>query len=343
MLGQKVMIGFEGTHPNDASIRTLSKQIEAGLVGGLILFKYNVESPSQVYELTRYFRSLSAPYPLLLGVDQEGGRVQRLNSTNGFRDFKSAKEIGDAGDVDAAYDHYAHMAQITREAGFNVVFGPVVDIHDAVCPVIGAYGRSYGQDAKIITPFARAFVEAHRSHGILTSLKHFPGHGSSLADSHGGFVDITKTWSTQELIPFQTLIEDNAAHMIMTAHVWSEAIDPHNPASLSKRWMQQLRRDLNYQGVVITDDLCMGAIMNHAALNDAVVASYAADSDIALLSMNALARLNAHTRFKGDTLSVEGLHAFVEERLDAGILAMDAIKTSCSRVISLKESLRGNP
>ncbi|MBX9696654.1 MAG: hypothetical protein K2X53_01060, partial [Alphaproteobacteria bacterium] len=173
MLGQKVMIGFEGTHPNDPSILTLSKQIEAGLVGGLIFFKYNIDSPSKVNELTRYFHSLSAPHPLLLGVDQEGGRVQRLNATNGFVDFKSAKEIGDAGDVDAAYDHYTHMARITRDAGFNVVFGPVVDVHDAVCPVIGANGRAYGSDAKTVTLFARAFVDAHRDQGILTSLKHF--------------------------------------------------------------------------------------------------------------------------------------------------------------------------
>lgn len=343
MLGQKVMVGFEGTHPNDASIRALSKDIEAGLVGGLIFFQYNVESPTQVYALTRYFHSLSAPYPLLLGVDQEGGRVQRLNATNGFRDFKSAKEIGDAGDVDAAYDHYRHMARITREAGFNVVFGPVVDIHDAVCPVIGGYGRSYGSDTKMITRFARAFVEAHRDQGILTSLKHFPGHGSSIADSHGGFVDVTKTWETRELIPFQNLIEDNAAPMVMTAHVWSDAVDPHKPASLSSVWMEKLRKDLNYQGVVITDDLCMGAIMNHASLHDAVVASYVADSDIALLSMNALARLNAHTRFKVDALSVESLHAHIEMRLDAGILNVGALKTSCFRVISLKQSLALNP
>ncbi|MBX9696552.1 MAG: hypothetical protein K2X53_00535, partial [Alphaproteobacteria bacterium] len=166
---------------------------------------------------------------------------------------------------------------------------------------------------------------------------------SSLTDSHGGFVDITKTWSKLELLPFKALIEENAAPMIMTAHVWSDEIDPLNPASLSKVWMQRLRTDLNYQGVVITDDLCMGAIMNHATLDDAVVAAYAADSDIALLSMNALARLNANTRFKGDALSVDGLHAFVEAHLDAGTLRVDAIKTSCSRVIALKESLAARP
>lgn len=343
MLGQKLMIGFEGTHPNDASIRALSKQIEAGLVGGLIFFKYNIDSPSQVYELTRYFKSLSVPYPLFLGVDQEGGRVQRLNATNGFKNFKSAKEIGDAGDVAAAYDHYADMARITRDAGFNVVFGPVVDVHDAVCPVIGAYGRAYGSDTKTITLFARAFVDAHLDQGILTSLKHFPGHGSSLVDSHAGFVDITKTWSPRELLPFKALIESRAAPLIMTAHVWSDAVDPLNPASLSKAWMQQLRTDLKYQGVVITDDLCMGAIMNHASIHDAVLASYVADSDIALLSMNALARLNAATRLEGDTLSLKGLHALIETHLDGGTLDKDAIKLSCSRVISLKASLNEHP
>ncbi|MGN6671612.1 MAG: glycoside hydrolase family 3 N-terminal domain-containing protein [Candidatus Nucleicultricaceae bacterium] len=336
LFGQNIIIGFEGTHPNDRTVMEVSRLIEAGAIGGLIFFKYNILSPIQVRALTRHFHSLSAPHPLFLSVDQEGGRVERLSTSNGFKSHRSAFQIASLRDVEAAKVHYISMAEMVREAGFNLVFGPVVDHHDAACPIIGQYQRAYGSETAEITPYAEAFVESFRRLGILTCIKHFPGHGSSRADSHAGFVDVTDHWTADELIPFKAMITTGHADMVMTAHVWHKNVDQADPASLSGAWIREkLRTQLAYNGVVITDDLYMGAIMNHAPLKDAVARSFLAGGDIALLSMNAAARLNAEGR-RETTLNLEDIRHHLEQLVDAGVLPLSLIEASALRVLSLK-------
>lgn len=336
-LGQNIIIGFEGTHPNDPAVIEVSRLIESGLIGGLIFFKYNIVSPTQAQNLTRHFRSLSAPQALILSVDQEGGRVERLNVSNGFKSHPSALQIATLKDVDQAKSEYKSMAEMVREAGFNLVFGPVVDHHDEACPIIGQYKRAYGSSVSEITPYAEAFVESFRREGILTCLKHFPGHGSSCSDSHVGFVDVTSQWTEDELLPFKEMIRTRHTDMVMTAHVWHKDIDASHPASLSNTWINEiLRSKLNYNGVVITDDLYMGAIMHYASLKDAVARSFLAGGDIALLSMNAAARLNSESLTNETIPSIKSILNHLDHMIDTGKLSLPLIEASVSRVLSLK-------
>lgn len=344
LFGQNLIVGFKGTHPNDPGVVALSKAIEHGYVGGIIFFQYNITSRDQVMQLIDYFNGLSSPYPLFLAIDQEGGRVQRLNESNGFPSFKSARVVATTLKSGDAFKYYEEMATVVKETGFNLVFGPVVDILNDACPIIGGYDRAYDQNTDLITVYAEAFIQAHQKHGIITCLKHFPGHGSSTTDSHAGFVDITTSWAPSELNPFKNLIHRSCVAMVMTGHLWHNDVDQSQPATLSQPWIKGcLRQELVYDGVVITDDLCMGAILNHTRLEEAVIASLKAGNDIALISLNAQASINTALRGDRDAINVHTLHQNIETAISKGILSKDTLNSSLERVISLKTAYLGGP
>src|SRR5690606_10098573 len=167
------------------------------------------------------------------------------------------------------------MAATLAEAGINLNLAPVVDVNvNPDNPVIGQLERSFSGDPDVVTEQAKAFIEAHHEHGVLCTLKHFPGHGSSEADSHLGFVDVTNLWSRQELEPFRNLIDAGLADAIMTAHIFNANWDSEHPATLSRAVITGiLREELGYDGVVITDDMQMGAIRDFYGFEAAVVMS----------------------------------------------------------------------
>jgi len=173
------------------------------------------------------------------------------------------------------------------------IFGPVVDLNlNPDNPAIGRYKRSYGIDPETVEGFAEAFISAHRQAGLLTALKHFPGHGSATSDSHEGFVDITRTLQVKELDPFRALVADGYADMVMVAHLYHArfGIDPvsQQPASLNPSWIEGvLRYQLGFQGVVITDDLEMGAIRKIFTLRQSVLQAVRAGADVLLFSNTA--------------------------------------------------------
>ena len=140
--------------------------------------------------------------------------------------------------------------------------------------MIAKFGRAFGTDAETVTAYDGAFIAAHHEAGLVTALKHFPGHGSSTADSHEGFVDITGTWSDQELDPYRALFADGYADLVMVGHLYhADYADAgtQTPASLSPQWITGvLRDDLGFKGVVISDDLEMGAIREHFSLQETV-------------------------------------------------------------------------
>lgn len=171
-----------------------------------------------------------------------------------------------------------------RALGFNLNLGPVVDLNiNPDNPIIGRLGRSYADDPKRVESYARAFVDGHRANGVLTSLKHFPGHGSSISDSHKGSADVTKTWKEAELLPYAALIASGHADMIMSSHVMNIRLSGHKriPASLSPETLiDLLRGSLSFKGVVITDDLQMGAITASLGFEEAVRLAVLAGNDI---------------------------------------------------------------
>lgn len=262
------MVGFRGLDVESDS--PIVRQIEKGYVGGVLLFDHdvptgsdtrNVSSPSQVKDLIQELQSLT-DRRLLIGVDQEGGLIQRLDADRGFESYPSLQELGDRNDTSYTDRVASRMTGNLSGLGFNVNFAPVVDLNlNPENPVIGKLERSFGARPKLVTAHAREFVQAHRGNNIVPVLKHFPGHGSSRKDSHKGFVDVTGFWDEQELIPYRNLLDGKPVPAVMTAHLFDERWDTQWPATLSRNVIEGMLRDrIEYDGVVFSDDLQMGAI-----------------------------------------------------------------------------------
>src|SRR3990167_10320992 len=287
-IGQMVMVGFKGAEisPNDP----IAKAILIDEIGGVILFDYdfqtktfdhNIKIPAQLKTLTQTLQAYAkkaalihhhAFTPLLIGIDYEGGSVNRLKEKYGFPKTESAGTLGQGSLEDAKHDA-EQMAKTLSSEGINLNFAPVLDVNiNPDNPVIGKLNRSFSNDPKKVTQYAAIFSKAYQDHGILCAYKHFPGHGSSLDDTHAGFVDVTKTWQSKELDPYQKLLQKSYhCPIVMTAHVVNNALDKKEyPASISYAMTQKLLRDkLNFKEVVVTDDMQMKAITDHYGFEDA--------------------------------------------------------------------------
>lgn len=266
-----VMVGFKASDYKDSDLDVLKKQIADGQVAGVVLYGYNIVNKEQTKKLIAELKSYNkSDVPLLIAVDEEGGTVQRLSREKGFADEPSPQYISEHMTPQQAEKVYEGMAKELADVGFNMNFGPDVDLNiNKESPVIGARGRSYGRDVNTVVTYAKAFIDAHRKYGVVTCLKHFPGHGSAKTDSHKGFTDITDTWTPEELEPYRILIKDGYADMIMTAHVFNSTIDNKYPATLSGKYTKMLH-DMGYNGVIVTDDLQMGAINDNYSFEDTV-------------------------------------------------------------------------
>lgn len=334
MVGQMLMAGFRGYTINDES--PIARDIRERHLGGVILFDYdvalgkperNIKSPAQVQTLIETLQT-HATTPLLVGVDQEGGRVQRLKAKYGFTETPSASDLGSAGDA-ACTTAADTIAQQLRGLGFNVDFAPVADVNvDPNSPAIGAIGRSFSPDPEQVAHDCALFLDAFRARGLIGSLKHFPGHGSAGADSHLGLTDVTNTWSDKELVPYRRLADK--ARMIMTAHIFNEHLDPKYPATLSRAIITGiLREDIGFKGVVITDDMNMKAITSHFGQAEAIRLAIEAGADILLFGNNLVY----------DPDIVRTAHALIVNMVKDGTIPLSRIKQSYERIMALKKSI----
>ncbi|WP_235896719.1 glycoside hydrolase family 3 protein [Oceanidesulfovibrio marinus] len=337
MLGQMVMVGFRGLMADPES--AIGQDIRAGRVGGVILFDYdvalksrtrNIDNPAQVLALTRGLQAMT-PDTLLVAVDQEGGRVMRLKPRYGFPDSPSAELLGEAGDPEATRGVASAMGQTLATAGFNLDFAPVVDVNvNPANPVIGGLGRSFSGDSEVVAQQAGAFVQGLHEHGVLSCLKHFPGHGSSTGDTHVGLTDVTRTWTEAELIPYRRLIAAGLVDMIMTAHIVNRKLDARLPASLSEKVITGLLRgELGFDGVVVSDDLQMGAIAKEYSPEKAAVLAIHAGADIVLFGNN----LNY------DPGVARRVVAHLVKEVRAGRIDAQRIRRSYERIRRLKDSI----
>ncbi len=261
-IGNLFMVGFFGTR-FDREVRDLIDELNPC---GVILFSRNIEDPLQTAELNQALQrhALAGRQGLFVGVDQEGGRVRRLRAP--FTVFPSAWEMASSM---AGHDAVREFARITaqelRLVGFNLDFVPVLDVVERPADVQGSVigDRSYGADPETVSRFGAIVMETMRSHGVITCGKHFPGHGGTLVDSHKELpVDDRPAGliHTRDLVPFAHAATLNA-DMLMTAHVLYTSLDPDRPATLSSDLIDGLlRRTMGFDGVVITDDLDMGAV-----------------------------------------------------------------------------------
>lgn len=293
-LGQLFIIGFKGdTLSPDNEIR---RNIEEHHLGGVILFDRliglsrptnNITDPEQIKQLTTELQSCSEEN-LLIAVDQEGGKVSRFKESAGFPVSPQPSHLGRVQGVEATKRFALQTANMLKESGVNWNLSPVVDLEVfPKNPIIGKFGRGFSAAPEVVTAHATAWVRAHREIGILTSLKHFPGHGSSRTDSHLGFVDITESWSDKELVPYQQLIKKDLADSVMLGHLYHRMLDSSEPATLSKKIISELVRDkLSYDGVLVTDDMQMSAITQRYDLVTACCKALTGGVDMIILGNN---------------------------------------------------------
>lgn len=333
-IGEMLLVGFRGIAVD--STDHIWRDLTHFRVGSVILFDYdaatgrrgrNITSRQQVQSLCRQLRRIRPD--LLIGIDQEGGRVSRLHRRYGFPQVASPKASAAAGD-DSVRACAALTAQMLREAGINLNFAPVADVDiNPQCPVIGALERSFSTDPNKVTAMCRIWIEEQGRQGIASCMKHFPGHGSATGDTHKGLVDVSKTWQRNELDPYKVLFRD--VQMVMTAHVVNRRLDPEGlPASLSPRITSLLRDSLHFQGVIVTDDLAMGAIVDHYSFERAVEMAVMAGADLLCLSNNG-------SRY--DTEQVPRAVRTIKKMIADGTIDAARIHESAERIRALKASL----
>ena len=279
-IGQMVMIGVYGTEINDDIIYSLNQFH----FGGVIFFDRNLESVAQTKKLANDIEyAANQKVPLFFAIDMEGGRVAR--GRNFLEVAPSQEEIGYSGDTELAKYWAKHNAKILKSIGVNINFAPVADVGSRDT-------RSFGSDAQTVAQFVNAAAQGYEEENFLYTLKHFPGIGKGKIDTHQevSSVEVDKaTLDAEDLPPFKKVIRehDNSRFMVMVGHLKYDALDSVNSASLSPAVMTNLlRKELGFNGVVITDDLEMGAIANNVDLSTLGVRMIQAGGDIALVCHN---------------------------------------------------------
>jgi beta-N-acetylhexosaminidase len=338
-IGQMLLVGFRGysVGPNDP----VAKDAREQNLGGVVLFDQemadthlqgrNIKSPTQVKSLVQSLQGY-AKTPLLVSIDQEGGRVNRLKSSYGFPETISHEELGKKNDLKFTFEHAELIAKTLAELGINLNLAPVVDLDaNPDNPIIKGKKRSFHSKPDIVSQHALEFARAHHKHGVLICPKHFPGHGSAMGDTHLGLVDVTKTWRQRELIPFKHLIDSGLVEIIMTAHVFNANLDPERPATLSKNVLQGTLRDtLGYKGLIISDDMEMKAISSQYGLENAIQFGLEAGLDILCFGNN----------MSYDPNIGEKAMRIILNLVESGKISEERINESFQRIMELKEKAK---
>ena len=321
-LGQMLMIGFHGTAISDE----LREMITDYGIGGVILFSRNIESPSQVKDLCNSLQELSIKNnkkPLLIAIDQEGGRIFRLKPP--FRQYPSYGELGRTGSEDAVRSNALLMADELIEIGVNMNMAPVLDVNtNPKNPIIG--DRSFSSDPNVVSRLGSCVIKTFHEKGIIAVGKHFPGHGDTFSDSHLELPVVHHGVERLEGIEFKPFVNTfkTGLKAIMTAHVLYPALDPDYPATMSERIITDiLRKKLGFNGVVITDDLEMKAISNNYADEISAIQSVKAGVDILLI---------CHSHDKQLTI----LNSILKS-VKNGEIKENRIDESFNRIMKLKE------
>lgn len=295
-IGQMLMVGFRGFELQEDM--TITQDLEERNLGGVILFDHDVprDIPERNIRDLEQVRSLNSSLqersdiPLLIAIDQEGGNVARLKTEHGFHEMPSHQKLGDYNDPDSTRRVSAKAAEALADLGFNINYAPVADVNlNPDNPIIGALERSFSADPDRVTEHAQAYIAGHREHGVFSTIKHFPGHGSSEDDTHLGMADVTDTWREVELEPYQNLIETGSVDLIMTAHIFNQHLDPDHPATLSESVITgTLRDEMGYDGVIVSDDMQMDAIAEYYGLEEALELGINAGLDILVFANNSV-------------------------------------------------------
>lgn len=330
MAGQMIIVGFHGTNKYSPQYLKVKNQLKKGKITGVLVYEFNVKDPLQIKELNQGLLNSGAKFKPLIGVDEEGGQVQILKEENGFKSYPTAHQISKINDLNEVYKIYSDMAIATNGAGFNLNFAPDVDLLLNKNSIIAKKERSYGESPNKVIKYAKVALKANYDNNLITSIKHFPGHGSVAGDTHMGFVDASKTWSEIELEPYKALKNENDMQMVMTSHVFIDKLDKNYPASLSNKITTGILRDkIGFSGVIITDDLNMGAIRDNYTLEEIVINAINAGNDILMFS----------NYYFPDMKTPEKVIKIVKKAVKEGKIKEERLVESYNRILKLKAEL----
>ncbi len=336
-IGQMLMVGFRGTTVTQDS--SIVRYLRDYHLGSVIFFDFdlqrqvadrNIASPAQVKALVDSLQRY-ARVPLLVAIDQEGGRVNRLKTTYGFPASVSAQYLGGLDNPDSTRYYAARTAATLSDLGINVNFAPVVDLNvNPDNPVIGRIQRSYGADPALVYRHARIVVDEHKKAGIVTTFKHFPGHGSAWNDSHLGMADVTPSWTRAELEPYALAIRSGELDAIMTAHIFNANLDSLHPGTLSRHVLTDiLRGELGFRGVIYSDDMQMKAVADFYGLEQAIELAVNAGVDILTFGNNTP---------DYDPDIAEQAFLTLKKLVTEGRIPMERIDASYERIMALKRA-----
>lgn len=327
--GQVMMIGFDGV----SMIPELAAVMADLHVGGVVIFERNADSPAALARLTSDLQAAAQANgdpPLLIAIDQEGGRVARLREARGFTEFPSAMAVGATGDPENARRMARAMAAELKALGINIDLAPDLDVNNNPDnPVIGA--RSFGSDPAAVAAFGVAFAEGLHAGGVMAVGKHFPGHGDAGVDSHVALPSNPHErgrLDAVEFVPFRAALAAGIPG-IMSAHITFPAIDPGSglAATLSPKVLTGLlRNEMGYDGLIFTDSLEMGALAASgypAPL--AAATALAAGADVLVFN-------HGHERHRQ-------AHALILDQIERGQLAAERVDASVRRVLLAKARL----
>ncbi len=333
-IDQLFIIGFHDQDVHETSeIRSILEQTN---LGGVILFEQdststtrNIYTPTQLRTLTtdlqKYARS-----PLFISIDEEGGAVRALKQKQGFVEILKSAFWYNAKPKSTIYKDSFRAATYIHSFGINMNFAPVVDLRvNAKNPIIAHFDRSFSRYPSTVIRLATSFIEAYTKANIITSLKHFPGHGSSTTDSHKSFTDVTHTYSKSELVPFQKIAGINKVPMVMMSHVFDQNVDTNFPASLSPAHVKNLR-NTGFTGVIITDDMDMQAIKANYTREQAVTQALIAGNDMLIISF-------FNTNSSDEFLTIR---QYVMNAVNRGDITEKMITEKYNRVMALKKKYK---
>jgi len=321
-VGQILIAGINGYEVKSETKRI----IEDYKVGGIIIYSKNIKDSNQLLELINSLKATNRTnnLPLFISIDEEGGRVRRLPKD--IQSFPSNREIGKVNNTELSYEIGALIGKSVKTFGINMNFAPVLDIDsNPNNPVIG--DRSFSSDKKVVAKLGIATMKGMQDSGVISVIKHFPGHGDTSVDSHIKLPVLhndLKRMVEFELVPFEEAVK-NGADIIMVAHILLPKIDPDMPSSLSKTIVTSiLRRQLDFDGVVITDDITMGAIAENYNIVEAAIKALDAGADIILV---------AH-----DFEKISSVFNGVKKAVEDGVISEKRIDESVYRILKLKEN-----
>ena len=331
------MVGLKGTSPEDA--KSFFNSLDGFPIGGVILYdqnmtstppsSHNILSPAQVKAFNETLQSLSET-PLLIGVDQEGGQVNRLKKEYGFPATISWAHLGKINDVEETRKQAELTAQTLSDHGFNINFAPVLDLAMNSSSFIAKKERCCSDNPYIVYEHAKVMIDCHLNYRVLTVGKHFPGQGSSGEDTHEEFVDVTDSWSEIELIPYRKLIENQSLNAVMSSHLFQRGLDPDHPATLSFNILNKLlRKELEFNGIIFSDDPQMKAISDHYDLKKTLELMINAGVDIFCFGNNLIY----------DPDIVKKVHMTIGQLLEEKSISEDQLRLSFQRIMNLKSMI----